>query len=70
MLDDKSRLCNLRIDGIKDSISENFEQTHQKIEDMIRNKLKLNIDLDSFNRLGKFSPNKQRVTLARFRSVH
>ena len=69
VLDDKSKTCNLRIDGMVDSISENSEQTQQKVEDLIKNKLKLNITLDSCNRLGKFSPNKQRVTLARFRSV-
>ena len=43
------------------------EQTQQKIEDLIKNKL--NIALNSCNRLDKFSPNKQRVTLSRFRSV-
>ena len=54
---------------MEDIMSENSEQTQQKVEDLIKNKLKLNITLDSCNRLGKFSPNKQRVTLARFRSV-
>ena len=54
VLDDKSRICNLRIDGMEDSISKNCGQTQQKIEEFIKIKLKLNIGLDNCNRLDKF----------------
>lgn len=53
-LEDRSRRNNIRIDGITESENESWEDTGKKVEDVIRNKLKIKdpIEIERAHRVG------------------
>ena len=70
-LEDGTKITNLRITGIPDVIAENFEQTQDKVQKLLSNKLQLNnvTVLDAY-RTGKFSTtNGPRPIIAKLPSV-
>ena len=51
-MEDESKKNNLRFDGVEDSQGENYEQTQEKIQRLIKDKLQLNISIRGAARVG------------------
>ena len=56
--EDEFKKNNLRFDGVEDSQGENYEQTQEKIQRLIKDKLLLNISLSGAARVGAHAPGR------------
>ena len=67
-LEDRSRRNNLRIDGIKESPNETWETCENKIQDIIKEKLDIetNVEIDRCHRIGKKREGRPRTLVCRF----
>ena len=68
-MEDESKKNNLRFDGVEYSQGENYEQTQEKIQRLIKDKLQLNISLSGAARVGAHAPGRCRTIIATFGSV-
>ena len=68
-MEDESKKNNLRFDGVEDSQGENYEQTQEKIQRLIKDKLQLNISLSGAARVGAHAPGRCRTIIAKFGRV-
>ena len=67
IMDDNFRRNNIRIEGVPEGNSENFEQTQVRVESVIAEKLKVNVKIESANRVGSnIGSTKPRPIIARF----
>lgn len=69
-LEDRNRRNNLRIDGIKESDNESWEESERKVKDLIREKLKIedNIMIERAHRIGKKEDGKKRSIIFKLQS--
>ena len=68
-MEDESKKNNLRFDGVEDSQGKNYEQTQEKIQRLIKDKLQLNISLSGAARVGAHAPGRCRTIIATFGRV-
>ena len=65
--DDMSRRNNLRMEGMPEKETENYEQTQAQIETLLSNKMNIAVKLESANRVGKKNNSRSpRPIIARF----
>lgn len=65
--EDYNRRNNLQFVGIDEDMSETWEQSAQKVRQLLEEKLQLpNIQLERAHRVGQLVPNRQRPIIARF----
>ena len=69
-LEDRSRRQNLRIDGIKESDNESWEDCQKKVQEMFRTKLNLEetIEIDRAHRSGKRKDNRARTIVLKLKN--
>ena len=69
-LEDRSRRQNLRVDGIKESDNESWEDCQKKVQEMFRTKLNLEetIEIDRAHRSGKRKDNRARTIVLKLKN--
>ena len=69
-LEDRSRRQNLRIDGIKESANESWEDCQKKVQEMFRTKLNLEetTEIDRAHRSGKRKDNRARTIVLKLKN--
>ena len=66
-MEDEARKNNVRFEGLSEVPNENNEQTKAKLESLLRDKMDINVRLESANRFGRTSvPGRPRSVVARF----
>ena len=66
-MEDEARKNNVRLEGLSEVPNENSEQTQAKLESLLRDKMEVNVRLESANRFGRTSvPGRPRTVVARF----
>lgn len=73
LLEDSTRKSNIKVDGLQESPNETWEQTQKKVESLIKEKLNVDVSLESALRIGKTDvrqdndrPVRPRPIIARF----
>ena len=69
-LEDRNRRNNLRIDGMKENDNESWEQSEQKVKDLIKEKLAIEEDImiERAHRIGKKEDGKKRAIIFKLQS--
>ena len=68
-IEDRSRRNNLRFEGIKDDLNEDWAESEKKLKIVIQNNLGLDVDniiIERAHRIGKKNDKKDRIIVARF----
>lgn len=66
-MEDRSRRSNLRIDGLSEDSNESWEETEQKVNELVMNKLGLtNVEIERAHRTGSKTGAKPRTVIVKF----